>query len=773
MRISCLLLIFIFFFMADAIAQQRCTLTFSGQVLDEDHDITLPGASVFIKELNRGVITDDKGHFVFNSLCKGSYTVMIHSIGHVEYELKISIEKDLNRKFVLQHNASEIDRVEILSQRLKERSTLIHTELRGVDLEQTRGQSLGDALKKIPGVTTLQTGPTVSKPVIQGMHSNRILILNNGIRQEGQQWGSEHAPEIDPFIANKLTVIKGANSVRYGADAIAGVILVEPKEFLDSAGIEGELNLVGISNGRQGVVSGILEGRFSKAPALAWRAQGTLRRAGNIRTPDYFLKNTGLEEKNFSAALAYQKKKYGADIFYSQFNTQIGVFSGSHIGNLTDLNEALHADRPKEEFNTGFSYQIDRPYQQVEHELFKLKSYLLIAGSKLSLTYARQYNLRDEYDKDKPLNDSLAALNRPELHYEITSHSVDMNLEHSLSEHISGMIGVSALYQKNTFQGRQFIPNFENYTAGAYWIERLQKNKFEWELGVRYDYRFLQIYKYSKGTVLTPTHSYSNVSFNFGTEYKATPDIHYHLNIGTAFRAPSVNELYADGLHHGSAQILTGNPELKTEKALVLISGIEISPKKRFNGQLDVYYKSIADFIYLDPKLPPQLTIRGAFPAFAYKQTDAYFYGTDAAFNFLVTTKLTAFTKMNMIRAVNRSTGKYLPMIPSDRFENGLKWTENKIGVLRETEFRLSALNVLKQYRMDPAQDYKAAPDGYVLFNFDLSTALTVYKQNFDLGFSVANILNEKYREYMNAFRYFADEPGRSFTVRIKYHINH
>jgi outer membrane receptor protein involved in Fe transport len=123
------------------------------------------------------------------------------------------------------------------------------------------------------GVAVLQTGSTIAKPVIHGLHSNRLLILNNGIRQEGQQWGSEHAPEIDPFIATSLKVIKGANTVRYGSGAMAGVIVVEPGELRDSTGIGGEVNLVGFSNGRSGTVSGIIEGRPQLLPNWGWRVQ--------------------------------------------------------------------------------------------------------------------------------------------------------------------------------------------------------------------------------------------------------------------------------------------------------------------------------------------------------------------------------------------------------------------------------------------------------------------------------------------------------------------
>lgn len=127
-------------------------------------------------------------------------------------------------------------------------------ELSPEELSKTRGRTLGESMKELTGVTTLTTGNSISKPVIHGMHSDRILILNNGIRQEGQQWGSEHAPEIDPFIANKLSVVKGAQSVRYGANAIGGVVLVEPANLPDSSGVNGKLMLLVILTDNKALV---------------------------------------------------------------------------------------------------------------------------------------------------------------------------------------------------------------------------------------------------------------------------------------------------------------------------------------------------------------------------------------------------------------------------------------------------------------------------------------------------------------------------------------
>ncbi len=101
------------------------------------------------------------------------------------------------------------------------------------------GMSLGNHLAELQGVDQLSTGATVAKPVIQGQHSNRLIIVNNGIRQEGQQWGQDHAPSINPADDARLTVLKGASGVRYGANAIAGVVLVESNPISDTASVHG------------------------------------------------------------------------------------------------------------------------------------------------------------------------------------------------------------------------------------------------------------------------------------------------------------------------------------------------------------------------------------------------------------------------------------------------------------------------------------------------------------------------------------------------------
>ena len=212
-----------------------------------------------------------------------------------------------------------------------ELATFTRCSLTEKQLKRTAGLSLGEVLNEIPDIITYQTGLSIIKIIIHGLHSNRVLIMNNDLRQEGQQWGSEHAPEIDPFLSNKITVIKGAAGVRYGSDVVAGVILVEPRELPKVAGVTGEAYLAGFSNNGMVVGSAIIEGNHKIMPALSWRIQGTFKQAGDSRTPDYVLSNTAFDERNFSYIIAYRKEKWGVEVYCSQFNTKLGILLNSQL----------------------------------------------------------------------------------------------------------------------------------------------------------------------------------------------------------------------------------------------------------------------------------------------------------------------------------------------------------------------------------------------------------------------------------------------------------
>ncbi len=754
-------------------AQQKdnCHFSLSGKIVDEHDQTVLMFANIYIKELEKGAVSDTNGNYVIQNLCEGTYTITVSHVGCETITTTITIKGDTKKNFFPEHHAEELKQFALVEEAYVEEQTVARKELSIEELNQSRGKSLGESLKQLPGVTTLNTGNSISKPVIHGMHSDRVLILNNGIRQEGQQWGNEHAPEIDPFIANKLSVIKGAEGIRYGANAIAGVVLVEPGALRDSSGINGELNLAGATNGKLGVSSVMLEGNIGKLHGLSWCIQGTLKRSGNVNTPNYYMKNTGLKEYNFSWALGYLKPKYGVETFYSQFNSDIGIFAAAHIGNLTDLQRAIEAEVPLE--SADFTYEINRPLQHIEHELFKVKSYLSTGEvGKLELVYARQYNLREEYDKHLPRKDSLAALNLPELQFEITTHTGNLTWTQNRIGAFKSQLGLSGIYQANTYEGREFIPAFVKYSFGAFFIEkwRTSDSKLELEAGLRYDNIYQQVYKWSKQEkrYRTPEFIFNNVSGSIGAIYKPTESLTARINYGMAWRPPNVSELFSNGVHHGAAAVEIGDTNLVAEKAHNTILGLDYIGDK-WLIQAEVYYNYINNFIYLKPVLPATLTIRGAFPTFKYEQINATFTGVDFKTAYRFYKSIAWKGKASFLRAYNLNTQEGIVGIPANRFENALEYKVEKYSMFKDIYFELGFQNVLKQTNVPDSCDYLAPPNAYGLMHFKTGFTISTWKQQkIMVDFEISNLLNTAYRDYLNRFRYYADEIGRNYSLKLK-----
>lgn len=525
-----------------------CESTLSGTVMSSADGKPVFAATILLDSTGNGAVSDTAGYFIIRKVCPDTYHIIVRSIGFVTKDTLLRVNGSRNIRIVLVPDMTMLQEVNIRGSAINpaQVQTVTTDAISGAQLQQTRGETLGDALKGMTGVSVLRSGPTIAKPVIHGLYSNRVLILNNGVRQEGQQWGSDHAPEIDPFIATKLSVIKGAASIRYGSDAIGGVVLVEPPPLPSGKSLGGEVNLVGMDNSRMYCGSGIVQGSFDKhLSGLSFRLQGTYRRAGNLQAPHYYLDNTGLLEKNYTAALGYEKKKFGADIYFSKFYTQIGIYTGSHVGNPTELLQTFSGEKPIEQY--GFSYTIKRGYQLVDHYLLKASSYYISThAGKLEAVYALQKDVRQEFDFDVPYSSNGVDLSHlPQVYFQLITNTDELIWEHTPWHGITGSAGLNFITQGNVFKGltyRSVIPNFRNYGGGAFLIEKWSQNRLTLEAGIRYDYKWQREYMLDNNTLElnTPTQSYRNFTSTFGLLEQFTPRLSFNANFGNGWRAPSV-----------------------------------------------------------------------------------------------------------------------------------------------------------------------------------------------------------------------------------------
>ncbi len=728
-----------------------------GKITDEDtHPVK--GAYVCIEGTNICTESDSLGNYELKHICKDSCKVICIFLGYEKTIKHLNVSKKTRCDFVLHHLIT--DEVHVFGEQKETYQSYVLNTLNIEQLDAIRYKSLSEQLTTLPGVRTLKTGTTISKPVLHGLYGYRVLMLQHGVRLEGQQWGNEHAPEIDPFLASEIRVLKGANAVRYGSDAMSGVILVEPAPILEVNKQKIQLYNTFQTQNRQNSLCGILENTLSKS--LKYRVQGTGIIAGSSKTPDYYLANTAFQNYNGSLALGYIKEKYDAELFYSYFYNKIGIFSAAHIGNVTDLQLAFERDKPY--IIEPFTYIIKRPYQNIQHHFAKYKMRYASQYGDITLTVAYQNNHRQEFDVHNTRNSQKA-----ELDLTIQTSFAELIWKHNplLNKQLQGTVGVSGMYQYNTFAGsRYFIPEYFNETAGLFCIEHYQKNKIELELGTRYDIRTVSAWIWKNNIPSLRKYQFNAPSGMLGVAYTPHPHWKASANISTAWRMPAMNELFVNGVHHGTASYETGNPDLKTEQGIKAITGLSYQNHEKTTVQCDAYYHYINNFIYLKPTLQPVLTVRGAFPSYVYEQNNAYLYGVDVRVHQQICTRYKIETQYSIVRAWNTALNTYVPLMPADNIQVNARYNSTKkYFFIENLSFILGGQYVFKQIRYMRDTEFPT-PNAYYLIHAGMR--FSIFSRLY-ADIRVDNLLNQRYRDYLNQFRYFSDEVGRNIILSIKY----
>lgn len=799
MRQAAYLFLFFVFFTTVVQGQNNCNLSFEGTVSGENNE-RLPGATVVLTPGNIGQVTDVNGHFHFNNVCAGRYKVKVQYLGYQDNESDLDVTRSMEHDVRLTQQAENLKEVVVEGQSEHVKHAQNYVTLTERDLVKSAGKTLGEALQNVSGVSSIQAGPGVFKPAIHGVHSTRILILNHGIRQEGQQWGAEHAPEVDPYVASELVVIKDASAIKYGADAMGGVILVNPAPLPTTAGIGGSINTVVRSNGRAGTISGMLEGGL-KSEGWGWRVQGTGKRAGDYHAAKYQLTNTGSAEIDFSAAAGYHGERMGAEVFFSHFDTEIGILKGTSIGNVEDLLTAMESEPPQ--YTADFSYSIDAPRQDVVHDLLKVNGHTEGLHGDWHLQYGFQSNRRKEFDIRRG-----GLANLPSIDLQLQSHTLEAEWETAEEDQYTLCFGVNGMLQQNeNIPGTQripFIPNFTGYAIGPFAIGKFFVNKWTLDVGARYDVRRYDVSGFDfKNTRYDANLRFGNVSGTFGAAFKVNNKNSLTMNLSSAWRPPHVAELYSVGTHQSAAAIEYGlllddatnevidldEANFKIEKGAKTVFTWRTEGKE-WSAEATAYGNYIANYIYLRPTGVTE-NVRGVYPYFRYAQTDAFFMGADLSAEIHAGEHVRILPKVALIQAKDVTNNDYLVFIPSNRAELVLRY-ESITQKKRELFVEVGGKYVMKQFRAprvitiqeildareegrDPfAGDYRnfdfmAAPDGYVLVSASVGATIPTSKGRYDFRLSAENLLNASYREYLNRFRYYADDLGRNIMVSVKY----
>lgn len=785
----------------DAQEIDTCSISVEGYVFDLETRQPLPFVTVALEGISKGTSSTLDGFFVINDLCSDEFNLIFSHVGYKTITHHHDEHHELPN-ILLARDHLLLESIVIEGHTEQEFQSVIYNHLEKKEIEQFRTASFGSMANELSGVSMISNGENITKPVIHGLHSNRILIVNDGVRHEFQNWGTAHGPEIDPSQVDQLEVIKGAASVRFGSDALGGVLLVKPKSLELNQSLKGSIGTTAKSNGKSGSLNFETEAGYDH---LAFVFAGSITDQGDLHTPKYNLTNTGKKEYGYSGGLRWHEKRFDIEARYSLFNQKLGILRGSVNGNLIDLDSAISSDIPLQ--TRDFSRNINQPFQEVNHQLFSLKGLFRLKNQVLETKYGYQINRRQEYDLRRGTSNPI-----PNIDMELRTQSLDVDWLHADLGPLSGSIGLQWQYQDNNnipgTKTAQFIPNYNHQKLGVYFIENLEMNETIFEAGARLDYQHSSVRGVFQNERYGQEFRFNNVTASLGVIRNLPNGSSFRMNLGSAWRPPNVSELFSFGRHQSVFEygfltyqinelnepavvdeiLSLEDSKIKIEKGFKWISTYELK-RTRYLAEITFYTNYIRNYIYTKPAGITN-TARGAFPYFIYDQDNALLAGYDFDFKWNHKNHLVSKISSSYVWSRNLTKDEFFVGTPPAVIDYKIEY-HPEVKFVDGFEIGLNLGYTFEQYQAprvvtvddileaDASQqnlfltnestfDLVVAPDGYLLCNIDAK----VSKGNVEIGCQIRNCFNISYRSYTNQMRYFADEMGRNFILNFNYNFS-
>lgn len=768
----------------------------NGRVLDTENNV-LAGASVVLLPGNHGTTSDENGYFVFKNLEKGKYTLMVSFIGFKTFEETLVLANDQKKEVVL--TAAPLDLQEVLVRDnyadVKKREESLNVEVVHNDfLEQNRGGSLMQSLERLPGVTTIDIGSGQSKPVIRGLSFNRVVVVENSIKHEAQQWGADHGLEIDQYAVNNVEVIKGPASLMYGSDAIGGVIDMKNRTVPVNNTWGGTLDLTGKTNND---LLGVSMNLFGRKKWFYADVRGTYIDYADYKVPtdsvDIYsyraalynnnLRNTAGYEKNLHVQLGVVTSRFQNRLYVSTVNSKSGFFANAHGLEPRSVDTELHDKSSRD---------INYPYQKVNHfKLINTSEYQWL-DAKLELDLGFQRNFRQEWSEyvshgymPAVFPDTMDFNGDLEREFDKHVYSGNMKFSKQLPGQTQLVAGVSSEFQENRIDGRGFIiPAYEQLRMGGFAFAKHRfSEKSLLQLGLRFDYGNIDVSEYYDWFTSPvendgeTTQEYlqraedlhrSFSSFSWSVGYNFMPESWvFKANVGRSFRMPIAKELAANGVNYHRFSYEVGNASLSPEVAYQLDLGIEYQTQ-RFVAGATPFVNYFTNYIYLNPSSDYDRLYGNGNQIYYYTESEVLRYGGEIHAHYEVLPQLQLGILGEYVYSEQKSgekKGFTLPFSPPESAIFNVKYHHLKLGAVKNAYVSLD-------YRVTAAQNDVVPPeeptDGYQLLNLALGGDLYFGQQKVKLAMQVQNLFDTKYFNHTSYYRLInVPEPGRNFIVNV------
>ncbi len=751
--------------------------TLTGTVTDKKTGEPLPGAIIYFPDLKTGTTTDADGRYAIKNLPQSRLLLQISCISYRTMLETVDLSSTTALDFGLEYVATEINEVVVTgvsrSTEQKRNPTPVTIVPRLALLQGTSGNII-DAIAGQPGISQVTTGTGISKPVIRGLGSNRVVIVNDGIRQEGQQWGDEHGIEIDEYSVNRVEILKGPASIAYGSDALAGVINMLPAPFLSPGELRGNLilnyqtnnGLFGVSGNMAGNRKGLVWGlRYSHKIAHAY-----------YNRYDGYVFNSGFRESGVGIMSGLVRPWGYSNLSFSAYTLTPGLVEGerdsltgrfTHPVAINDTN-AITSIASGDDLRT---YTQLVPYQKVHHYKITLNSNFILGNSSLRTIIGFQQNQRQEYgDVLNPGQYGLFfQLNT--IHYDFQYRLPDIR-KYSVS------LGINGMQQSSKNKGEEFlIPEYNLFDAGAFLVVRKTINHFDLGGGLRYDARIedaRDLYTDPSGGELpgpapgsvhrfTAFHTtFSSISGSIGFTWQLSGAMVNKLNLSRGFRAPNIAELGSNGVHEGTLRYELGDPDLKPETSLQCDYTFGINGE-HISAEANVFYNQISHYVFsqkLNSTLGGDSLIQG-YGTFRFVQGDAYLAGGEIRID-IHPHPLDWIHFENTISFVEGrqkdqpDSARYLPLIPPARLNSTLRIDIKKASdAFSNVYFQFGSELFFRQDKFFSAYGTETVTPGYMLLNLGLGTNFTKRERTIcSLYLGVNNLTDKAYQSHLSRLKY-------------------
>jgi iron complex outermembrane receptor protein len=775
-------------------AQTKSSL--GGKITDGKTGEPLGGASIYFPDLKRGTIAAETGIYQMQNITQGNYLVEVSHTGYTSVNETVLLTGSVQKDFALNPSVIEGEGVTVtgVTSATSIKKTPVPVDIVGKEtLFNNVSTNLIDNISRIPGVAQVSTGPALSKPFIRGLGYNRVIVVNDGIRQEGQQWGDEHGIEIDELNASRIEVLKGPASLMYGSDALAGVVNIISIQPAPEGTVKGNILGAYQTNNRQRNLHADIGGNNN---GFVWGLYGSYKAAADYKNKyDGYVFNSKFNEKDFGGYIGLNKNWGFSHFYISSFDLHPGLVEGDRDDASGKFLKLVNDNGiESEEIATDKDFKSTDPYiprQRVQHFKIATDNSFNIGKDRLTFILGYQRNQRQEFG-------NVLDPGETELFFDL--NTVNYNFQYHFNEQKNWRtsIGVNGMQQTNKNKGEEvLIPEYSLFDIGGFVYTKKAIDKVTLSGGLRFDNRSIDSKEFKDGPDVifqAFNKNFSNISGSAGLAYEVSKWTTLKFNVARGYRAPNITELSANGVHEGSFQYIYGSSDLKSETSLQIDAGI-LAASEHVSFEMNVFYNTLQHFIFLH-KLEAAgggdsiVNVNGDdFVAFTYSQQNANLYGTEFnldihphPLDWLHVENTFSYVRGTLSEAQDGS--KNIPFIPATRLIDAVRADFAQKGkTFKNGSIQMEFDNTFKQNKPFTGYSTETPTGGYSLFNASIGgDFVSKDKTLFRLFFAANNIADIAYQNHLSRLKYGPENMvtgrvgvfnmGRNFSIKLNIPLN-